>query len=253
MKNIIFYFTGTGNSLQVANDLADEIGDCSIVNIADCDLSKKIEAERIGIVFPIYFWGLPLIVQRFLGQIKINKSPYVFLAATYGLWPGKALELGEDILRQRNISVNAGFFIKMPDNYILWYGAKSQEIQNKCFEHEKEKVKTIGQFLASKETIPMEKSKYLIDRLLTRPINKFSVKRFAATSEKFSADQKCVGCGLCEKICPVSNIKLSENKPVWGDHCEACLGCIQRCPMQAINYNHKTENRKRYINPNVKL
>lgn len=253
MKNKIFYFTGTGNSLQVANDLADIIKNCDIINIADFDLSEKIEAERIGIIFPIYFWGPPLIVQRFLEQMQTEKNSYVFLVATYGLWPGKALEMADHVLRQRDIPVSAGFFIKMPDNYILWYGAKSQEIQSKDFEREKVKVKYIGNFLVSKETMSLEKSRYFIDRLLTRPINKLSVKRFAATSEKFSVNQKCVGCGLCEKICPVSNIKLSENKPVWGNHCEACLGCIQRCPMQAINYNHKTENRKRYINPNVKL
>lgn len=28
---------------------------------------------------------------------------------------------------------------------------------------------------------------------------------------------------------------------------------IQRCPMQAINYDNKTQHRKRYINPNVQL
>ena len=253
MKNKIFFFTGTGNSLQVANDLANIIVNCEIINIADFDLSTNIEAERIGIVFPVYFWGLPLIVQRFISHIQISKSSYVFLVATYGLWPGKALELADDILKHRDISLDAGFFIKMPDNYILWYGAKSQDVQNKCFEREKVKVKFIGEFLISKENLPIEKSRYFIDRLLTRPINKLSVKRFASTSRKFTADEKCVCCGLCEKICPAMNIKLSESRPVWGDHCEACLGCIQRCPTQAINYNHKTESRKRYINPNVKF
>jgi len=43
------------------------------------------------------------------------------------------------------------------------------------------------------------------------------------------------------------------SSPVWGNHCEACLACIQRCPTKAIDYNHKTQARKRYINPNVKL
>lgn len=253
MMNKIFYFTGTGNSLQVANDIADILGESEIVRIADFDLSNEILAERVGIVFPIYFWGLPLIVEKFIKNIKLKDNTYVFLIATYGLWPGKALEEAKSILVKRRISSNAGFFIKMPDNYILWYGAKSQAAQQKCFSGESIKIKEIGTIVLQKETVPVEKSKYLIDRLFSYPVNKLSAKRFASTSKKFSVNQNCTGCGLCAKICPVHNICLDTSSPVWGNHCEACLACIQRCPMQAIDYNHKTQARKRYVNPNVKL
>lgn len=253
MKNVIFYFTGTGNSLQVSNDLADILGDCSVINIAKFNFSNEITAERVGFVFPIYFWGLPLIFEKFLRQVRLRDNIYLFSVATFGLWPGKALEMLRDILKQKNLTLNAGFFIKMPDNYILWYGAKSQVVQDKCFQRESKKIRTISKIIISKRNAPIEKSRYLIDRLLTYPVNKFSLKRLAVTSKKFSVDQNCIGCGLCVKNCPAKNIKLKENRPVWGEHCEVCLACIQRCPMQAINYNNKTQHRKRYINPNVQF
>jgi len=253
MNNKIFYFTGTGNSLQVSNDIANAIGNSEVIPLAKYDTSNEITAERIGIVFPIYFWGLPQIVVNFLENMKLKDDAYVFAIGTYGIWPGKALEEAKGLLNQRNVTLNSGFFIKMPDNYILWYGAKDEKLQNKCFEQEHIKINLISKTILSKQTIALEKSKYLFDRLFTNPIHKSNVKKSARVDEKFSADQKCVSCRLCEKICPVNNITLIKGKPTWNHHCEVCLACIQRCPMQAINYDNKSQNRKRYINPNVTL
>lgn len=252
MENVIYYFTGTGNSRQIAEDISSAIGSCEVRNIADFEDNTDIAAERLGIVFPVYFWGLPLIVERFLRQIRLKNKPYVFALVNYGVWPGKALDQAAGLLKKRGIQLNAGFLIKMPDNYILWYGAKSQTVQNRCFEREKEKVESIGRIILTKKDAPLEKSKYGVDRLLSAPINRLSAKRFAEADRTFFADKKCRGCGLCERICPVNNIKLTDGKPVWGHHCESCLGCIQRCPAQAIQHGRLTRKRQRYLNPNVK-
>lgn len=253
MNNLIFYFTGTGNSLQIAENIADSLGGSEAISLAGYDLSAEVEAERVGIVFPVYFWGIPKIVERFLKQLKIRKGAYVFAVANYGLWPGKALDAAGKILEQRSIPLNSAFLIKMPDNYILWYGAKSEQTQNKLFEREKIKIKHIAEIVGRKEDSPMEKSRYVIDRIFTNPVKRSAAKKYGTQDLKFSATESCVGCGLCEKICPVHNITLINQKPVWNHHCEVCLACIQRCPQKAIDYNHKTQNRTRYINPNVKF
>lgn len=38
----------------------------------------------------------------------------------------------------------------------------------------------------------------------------------------FCLDEQCNGCGTCTRICPVGNIKMVDNKPVWQHHCETC-------------------------------
>lgn len=76
IKNIIFYFSGTGNSLQLAKDIAKEIGDCEVLNLAQYDTSSRVTAERVGIVFPVYFWGIPLAVADFIGKLPTQAINY---------------------------------------------------------------------------------------------------------------------------------------------------------------------------------
>ena len=46
-------------------------------------------------------------------------------------------------------------------------------------------------------------------------------------------DSKCVKCGLCVSLCPMSNIAM-EDKVVFQDKCTMCYRCFANCPKQAI-------------------
>ena len=67
----------------------------------------------------------------------------------------------------------------------------------------------------------------------------------------FSINESCVGCGLCDKICPVNNIEIVDGKPQFLHHCDHCLGCLNLCPQDAINWKDKTVGKKRYKNSHV--
>lgn len=45
---------------------------------------------------------------------------------------------------------------------------------------------------------------------------------------------KCTGCGLCVKLCPMSNITMADKTAVSGSRCTMCYRCISKCPKQAI-------------------
>ncbi|MGB4521038.1 MAG: DUF362 domain-containing protein [Candidatus Omnitrophota bacterium] len=48
--------------------------------------------------------------------------------------------------------------------------------------------------------------------------------------------EKCTGCGECEKACPVRAIVIQENKSVInGSKCIGCATCIAVCPYSAID------------------
>lgn len=135
MKSIIYYFTGTGNSLAVAKKIVSAMGDCELVPIASLqNMQGDIvpQAERVGIVCPVYFSGLPLMVASFAGRLDPAAVTYVFAVVTNGGGGGSAaLRQLDSILRKRQgRGLDAGFAVTMPGNYILMYSSpegKEQE------------------------------------------------------------------------------------------------------------------------------
>ena len=139
----------------------------------------------------------------------------------------------------------------MPGNYIVMYGAMSENFQKRSFEKEKTKVNTIISIIKTREDKPIEKSKAIFDRAFAAKFHDNMVINLNKQDINFNVNGNCTSCGLCEKICPVGNIKMVSGKPDWNHHCEMCVACIQHCPTKAINYATQTINRKRYINPNI--
>lgn len=75
---MIYYFSGTGNSKWVAENIAKNTGD-KVVNIAEY-INKKdfsitvTSGEVLGIVFPIYAWSVPTFIIDFIKNINIEEG-----------------------------------------------------------------------------------------------------------------------------------------------------------------------------------
>lgn len=76
MKNRVYCFTGTGNSLHVALEIAGALPDCDVVAIhkgVNFEIPQGL--QRIGFVFPTYYWSLPAMAADFLGKAMFTISP----------------------------------------------------------------------------------------------------------------------------------------------------------------------------------
>jgi len=251
MSTTIYYFSGTGNSLNIAREIAAGLSDTKLVPMSktinsDIDLS----ADRIGLVFPVYMWGAPLIVCDFISKLK-KSDKYFFSVVTYGGSPGKTNVQVKKMLEKQGINLKASFAVHMPGNYIPMYGARSKAVQDKLFTKAKSKVESIVDYLVNSNSGALEAGGLAMN-LLGSFVYSFGIKQIHKGDKNYFADEKCNKCAICEKICPVKNIKLVDGKPVWQGKCEQCLACIQWCPKEAIQYGKATTSRERYHHPQTK-
>lgn len=252
MTAAIFYFSATGNSLTVAKDIASGLGNTEIIPITKA-LKNDFEwpFNVVGIVYPVYMFGLPLIVADFLKQIKVKPQTYIFTAATFGGLPGLAHTQVKEILENRGLSLAAGFSVCMPGNYAPLYGAPAPQKQEKMFWKEKERIKKIVSAIKEQKRGIFEEKAFMLNFILNKMLYKGGIKQVPLSGKNFWATEACTKCGICAKVCPVGNIELIDGKPKWLRHCQHCMACLQWCPAEAIQYAKSTLGKKRYRHPDV--
>lgn len=119
--NRIYYFSSTGNTLAAAREFAAKLGNTELLSIADLDRAEEIDfsdADTVGIFFPVYCFGLPGIVQKFISRIVKGSGKYVYSLCTCGGMKGSAAYIMEELLKERDIKLAISFSLTMPSNYI---------------------------------------------------------------------------------------------------------------------------------------
>jgi ferredoxin len=246
MENIVFYFSGTGNSLRAAKTISRELENCDIVSMAkQFSLTKRYDS--IGFVYPTYYWGLPKKVIEFIETMNFdnNKDTYYYSIATYGGLAGNSVyQMYELLFNWHGIKLNYGQKLQMFANYVVAYDM-SEKIDRITKKSNKKLVPII-------DSIKMRKNNN-INKLtkIFESMNKKFVEKVPSMDKDFTVNNNCIGCGICKKVCPVKNIEMVNNKPQYKHHCEQCVACIQFCPKKAINYKNITQNRRRYTNPEI--
>ena len=254
MSITLYYFTGTGNSLCVARGLCNYIEDCEIISISKIWNKENLEtsSDMVGLIFPLYYWGLPLIVKEFVQKMNFKKSSYIFAVVNAGgdLAGIPFMQL-DQILKQKSEGLNASFFISMPSNYIVGGDQETEAEQREKLLKAKEIISKIAKKISQKEGTSVISISERKSRTIGRMNEKFHSK-VNESDKLFYADDNCSGCGICETVCSLKNIILKDSKPEWLHKCQQCLACINYCPENAIQYGNVTVGKKRYHHPRIK-
>lgn len=245
---MILYFSATGNSEYLAKSLANELGDEVV------DLFSYIKEGRPGVfesdrpfvlVCPTYSWRVPLFLSKYLLNCGFIGSRDFYVVMNYGDSCGNAYAYIKEDLDNLGLNFKGLYGVKMPENYIMLFDLDSPDINKKIIAAAKNEIGNITRYIKNKDNFPKKKVG-LIGKFQSGVINPIFFK-FITKDKKFYATDKCISCGLCEKVCVLNNISYKNGRPIWKGTCIHCSACISKCPLGAIEYGKKTLNQDRYL------
>ena len=261
-KRVVLFFTGTGNCLYVARQLAGKDGETLSIPQLVKNGQYEIEADEIGLVYPVYGHMPPHMVWEFIKKARL-KANYKFTVLTYGMRKCSAVEIWDGISRKAGTAFDYIGTLMMVDNWLPNFDMNEQMKMDK---HIPENLARITKDLASRrrwhEPVTEEERQQhqgFLERSGINPNVGFVMK-----SEKyFTVTDACIDCGICTYVCPRGNYELTSSGVKTSGDCEFCFACIQNCPQRAIQFvkhedgtfpdgTEKNPN-ARYRNENVSL
>lgn len=255
--NMIFYFSGTGNTRWAVQEVARATGD-RLYDIAEMEQRTwpAIQPnERIGLCFPVHAWRPPLLVRAFareLGKRLPNASAhFLWVLCTAGDDIGETMDILQDDLRQSGLQAHSMFSLLMPESYV---GLPFMDVDPPRREMEKRRqaqndLKEYITCIVNKERGVRRLHLSHWPRVNSRLLG-WAFYKWLITDAPFRCDgSRCTGCGLCAKTCPVGDISMDDNRqPQWlhNGRCLTCFACYHHCPHHAIGWGGRTHKKGQY-------
>ena len=261
-KRVILYFTATGNCLHVARELSGKNTELLSIPQLLKEGRNEIEADEIGIVYPIYGHMPPNMVREFINRTTL-RAAYKFAVLTYGNRKCDAVEIWDRISRAAGTAFDYITTMIMVDN---WLPNFDMAEQMKIDKHIPESIERISADLAAQrhwhEPVTEEERiqhQGFLERTGIDPEVGFQLR-----SEKyFTVTDACIECAACVEVCPRGNYEMTSDGVKAEGDCEFCFACIQNCPQKAIRFAHLPDDPflsrgevnpdARYRNENISL
>ena len=248
-ENIIYCYSGSGNCLSMAKNIAKELGDTDIVMMRRKPVINDATAyKRVGFVFPCYGGGLPGDTEDYIRRLHLSLSSYKFAVVQYAGYKGCGLSKIDELViggldYWNGISQHCSAIWLMPHNLTIPPVSveRSQQRSDNMAKRIAEDVKNL-------KRSPKQPPKGYIFRMESKGLKNIN----KLVNAKLNVNDSCIGCGKCASLCARRNISIVNGKAVIGKNCFGCMTCVEYCPTRAINVGKITVKRERYHNETVK-
>lgn len=240
-KTTIVYYSATGNTLYLGKMFKCD----NLISINDILEGKSVideDVDRLGILFPVYYAGLPYPIRKFIREYLPSRDNsslgYIFSIITYGTTAFSSPWILDRELQNIGLNISYVNKVKFPDMYLPLFKVKTKEETEAILQKNKDKIDKI--LIDTKnEVIRLPRSVPVFSRVSKR----VSEKENNPKENKYlhiSLD-KCISCKTCVRVCPMNNITMEGDKIRMGEKCISCFSCFHSCPKGAIEYKDKKE------------
>ena len=246
-KNVIFCYSGTGNCLNLARNIAKGIGGADIIMMRSKPAVIDVtDADKVGFVFPCYGGGAPEDFLKYARLIKVGRDAYTFGICQPAVYKGTGLaELNKIIpLKYWRVVTHHCSCVWLFPHQVMLPLINTQKAQRR------------SERMAEEISTDIRQGKTSAGRPFNNPLNMLENKIWPVIAKtrirKFAVSDKCIACEQCVRLCPRKNIRIENGRACFGTDCAQCLGCLQYCPQKAISIGKITDNREHYHNPKTK-
>lgn len=252
---MIFYFSGTGNTLWAARQISEATGE-RLMPMGDGAPQGSLhlsDGERIGFCFPVHGWQPPKVVRRFVEGLNIENADghYCFALCTCGDTVGLAMDIFRAKLAHKGWPLHSVYSLTMPESYIalpFMLTDPPRRERYKLLRASRKLSDVMGEIVerhAGTDKVERGPAAWLLSNVVGQLFNAALI-----TDRPFMVDgAKCNKCGRCAAVCPTHNILGGKGRqPRWlhDGQCTACLSCYHHCPTHAIGYGPLTKRRGQY-------
>ena len=264
MKILILYFSGTGNTEFIAQYIDKHLNcDMYDIELFPLELFEKENISKYDILifgFPVYGFDIPVFIQEYLKDIPITRTKSVFIFCTKAFSSGISITHAAQIFKKAGYNPLGYADVKMPGSDGLAFLKKDSNIVYKLSIRDFSKIEAADNIINRIKEVIKALEDSDVERVYLNINSNIFVSFFSAILKKvfilmedwlkkrFWANNDCITCLKCEKICPSKNIKVNE-KVSFGSNCYLCLRCLHQCPKEAIQIGKKTVGKFRWKGP----
>ena len=249
----MYYFSGTGNSRQVAEwikEVAEKNQvEARLENIPEIghDPLEIDSSDLIGFFSPTHGFNFPPIMLKFLWHFPKGRNKVFIMNTRAGvkLWKlhlfglsGLAQLFAAFILKVKGYKIVGMRPVDLPSNWISLHPGLRKKVVVSMVKRCRRNTERFAQKILTGRRDFRALFDILQDLAISPvAIGYYFVGRYVL-AKSFIASSACTMCRLCIDRCPVQAIMEIDRRPYWTFRCESCMQCMNHCPERAIQTAH---------------